>query len=481
MAGFAEASTAPTADFNVSVALPPGFGALGTGAYDGRGRWRATAVRDFALSVGRFRVATAIAHAPDRVDVTVGVAGGLADDPAAYVAKAVRVLEDFGRRFGPYPWPTYTVAVTPGLRGGIEYPAHAMQGPGTIGRTTSHELGHQWFYALVGNDQGRDPWLDEGLASWAEARFEEVLPSFVARPLAGGAGVGLARRPGPRRLRPPCLRGPQRLPHRPPGRPPRRPHPFVPGRTRPARRLRRAVVASRRTLLGGDPHVRPTERPGRVVPPHGATRHADARRLARDFRRRAVLRRRRPVPHRRGASGHRQPAPPRPSLPQEAHTALPQLGNEQQLQALMARLQSQMLDRSRPLWELWFVEGLQGERVAIIQKTHHALVDGVSSVDVATVILDLEQSPAPVEAPAWEPAPAPTPAELLRDSVVERMTVPREMVRSVRAAARGPRRVLERAAQLRRAFTTSAKIAPRTSLNVAVGPHRRYEMARVEL
>ena len=162
-------------------------------------------------------------------------------------------------------------------------------------------------------------------------------------------------------------------------------------------------------------------------------------------------------------------------------TALPQPGNEEQLEALMARLQSQMLDRGRPLWELWFVEGLQGERVAIIQKTHHALVDGVSSVDVATVILDLEQSPAPVEAPAWEPAPAPTPAELLRDSVVERMTVPREMVRSVRAAARGPRRVLERAAQLRRAFTTSAKIAPRTSLNVAVGPHRRYEMARVEL
>ena len=187
VAGFAEASTAPTADFDVSVALPPGFGALGTGAYDGRGRWRATAVRDFALSVGRFRVATAIAHAPDRVDVTVGVAGGLTDDPAAYLAKAVRVLEDFGRRFGPYPWPTYTVAVTPGLRGGIEYPAHVMQGPGTIGRTTSHELGHQWFYALVGNDQGRDPWLDEGLASWAEARFEGVLPSFVARPLPSEA------------------------------------------------------------------------------------------------------------------------------------------------------------------------------------------------------------------------------------------------------------------------------------------------------
>jgi len=99
----------------------------------------------------------------------------------------VRVLEDFGRRFGPYPWSTYTLAITPGLRGGIEYPAHVMQGPGTIGRSTSHELGHQWFFALVGNAQGRDPWLDEGLASWAEARLEGTLPSFVARTLPSDA------------------------------------------------------------------------------------------------------------------------------------------------------------------------------------------------------------------------------------------------------------------------------------------------------
>ena len=181
VSGFAEASSAPTADFDVSVALPPGYGALATGAYDGHGHWRATAVRDFALSVGRFRVVSGVAHAPDRVDVTVGVAEGLRDDPAAYLAKAVRVLEDFGRRFGPYPWSTYTLALTPGLRGGIEYPAHVMQGPGTIGHSTSHELGHQWFFALVGDDQGRDPWLDEGLASWAEARFEGTLPGFVAR------------------------------------------------------------------------------------------------------------------------------------------------------------------------------------------------------------------------------------------------------------------------------------------------------------
>ena len=62
---------------------------------------------------------------------------------------------------------TFTLAITPQLGGGIEYPGHVMQGQNTLG-VTSHEVGHQWFYGLVGNDQGRDPWLDEGLATWAE-------------------------------------------------------------------------------------------------------------------------------------------------------------------------------------------------------------------------------------------------------------------------------------------------------------------------
>jgi aminopeptidase N len=61
------------------------------------------------------------------------------------------------------------------LRGGIEYTSHVMQGSTSIGRTTSHELAHQWFYGLVGNNQGRDPWLDEGLATYAEGRAESSL------------------------------------------------------------------------------------------------------------------------------------------------------------------------------------------------------------------------------------------------------------------------------------------------------------------
>src|SRR2546426_6145047 len=62
-----------------------------------------------------------------------------------------------------------------------------MQGPSTIGRTTSHELGHQWFFGLVGNDQGRDPWIDEGLATYAEGRYEGTITSMRARAIPAGA------------------------------------------------------------------------------------------------------------------------------------------------------------------------------------------------------------------------------------------------------------------------------------------------------
>ena len=176
-----EASTAPVADFAATVRVPEGLGVLATGVPDGPGRWSATAVLDFALSVGRFRTETATVAAPQPVSVTVGVAEGVDESPRPYLDKAVAVLGDFARRFGPYPWPSYTVAVAPALSGGIEYPMHVMQGPGSLGRTTSHEVAHQWFYGLVSSNQGRDPWLDEGLATWAEARFEDAVAALATR------------------------------------------------------------------------------------------------------------------------------------------------------------------------------------------------------------------------------------------------------------------------------------------------------------
>lgn len=184
---FAEATTSPTADFDVEIRVPAGYDVLATGVPDGRGVWSAVAVRDFAASIGHFEQVTLTAHAPDEVLVTVGVHQGLGQDPAAYGERVVAALEDFGTRFGAYPWPVLTLAITPGLQGGIEFPSHIMQGPGTLGRTTPHEVGHMWFYGLVGNNQGAEPWLDEGLASYAEGVFEGKMDEFASQPIPDSA------------------------------------------------------------------------------------------------------------------------------------------------------------------------------------------------------------------------------------------------------------------------------------------------------
>lgn len=162
-------------------------------------------------------------------------------------------------------------------------------------------------------------------------------------------------------------------------------------------------------------------------------------------------------------------------------TALPNPGTEAQLEALMARLQSQPLDRDRPLWEIWFVEGLEGGRVAFIQKTHHCMVDGVSGVDVATVLLDFEPHPPPIETPPWEPEVQPTPLGLLTRALVERATEPTEIVRSVRSAVRQPRALLERVVATTASVGRVASLAPKLPWNAPISRHRRFEIVRVPL
>jgi diacylglycerol O-acyltransferase / wax synthase len=161
------------------------------------------------------------------------------------------------------------------------------------------------------------------------------------------------------------------------------------------------------------------------------------------------------------------------------HSALPSPGGEAELKALAGRVFSQELDRSKPLWEIHLVEGLSHDRFALVAKTHHALVDGVSGVDIATVLFDLSPEPAQhADSGPWVPGPPPTAAQLLADAMRERVTAPREIARGVRALTRTPRRALssvgESLAGVGAMAWAGIHPAPGSPLNVPIGPHRRF-------
>jgi diacylglycerol O-acyltransferase len=160
------------------------------------------------------------------------------------------------------------------------------------------------------------------------------------------------------------------------------------------------------------------------------------------------------------------------------HTALPKPGSEEQLRELAGRIFSQRLDRSKPLWELWVVQGLEGGRFALISKTHHALVDGVAGVDIATVLFDL--SPVPAELPAdddWTPHPEPSGADLVAEGVKGLLRTPFDLAGQAVGAAQHPgetiERVREAAEGIGEIVWAGLNPAPDVPLNVEIGPHRR--------
>jgi diacylglycerol O-acyltransferase / wax synthase len=169
------------------------------------------------------------------------------------------------------------------------------------------------------------------------------------------------------------------------------------------------------------------------------------------------------------------------------HTALPKPADDAALKRLAGRLFSQRLDRSKPLWEIWLVQSMSRGRFALVAKTHHALVDGISGVDITTVLFDTAREPAPVGPPSpWSAKPLPGSAKLLGEALIERSTVPAEMVRGGRALLRAPRRAIS---QLKDGLaslgaTTLAGInapAPPSPFNVDIGPHRRYTFLDADL
>ena len=173
----AESATSEAARTDLTVTAPARLTVMSSGtqddpadAGDGRRRWHAVAdrARDVSVAAGPFTTATATVGGTKLV---VGTAPGRS--PAALLNEASRGVRELAARFGPAPFPVINLARLPIGGGGIEYPGSILMLDDS--RTvTVHELAHQWFYAMVGNSQARDPWLDEAFASFAEAEVDGV-------------------------------------------------------------------------------------------------------------------------------------------------------------------------------------------------------------------------------------------------------------------------------------------------------------------
>lgn len=170
----AESATSEAAAIDLTVTAPERLTVLSSGtqdppaaAGDGRRRWHAVAdrARDVSVAAGPFRTARRVVDG-----TTVVAATPPGQDPAGLLGEAERALRELSRRLGPSPFPDVSLARLPIGGGGIEYPGSILMLDDSR-VVTVHEMAHQWFYAMVGNSQARDPWLDEAFASWAE---EEV-------------------------------------------------------------------------------------------------------------------------------------------------------------------------------------------------------------------------------------------------------------------------------------------------------------------
>jgi diacylglycerol O-acyltransferase len=168
------------------------------------------------------------------------------------------------------------------------------------------------------------------------------------------------------------------------------------------------------------------------------------------------------------------------------HTALPKPGSDDQLRALAGRIFSQRLDRSKPLWEVWIVHGLDSGRFALISKTHHALVDGVSGVDIATVLFDLSPVPDDPEGDdGWTPSPEPSDVELVLEGILGLVRTPFSLAGRAVGALQHPGETIERVREgaegLGEVVWAGMNPAPDVPLNVEIGPHRRVRWVQSRL
>jgi diacylglycerol O-acyltransferase / wax synthase len=162
------------------------------------------------------------------------------------------------------------------------------------------------------------------------------------------------------------------------------------------------------------------------------------------------------------------------------HTALPTPGGWDQLSALTARIFSQQLDRSKPLWEMWMIEGLEEDRFALISKTHHSLIDGIAGIDLATVLFDLSPDPPPIKhsGRAWRPHREPGTPELIAAGLKGAVRAGIDLAEGALDALAHPDRALARTREAAEGIGeivwAGLNPAPETPLNVEIGPHRRF-------
>ncbi len=166
-------------------------------------------------------------------------------------------------------------------------------------------------------------------------------------------------------------------------------------------------------------------------------------------------------------------------------SALPKPGSDEQLHDLVARLTSRPLDRTRPLWEMYLVEGLSKNRFAIFTKSHSALVDGEKSLEIGQVILDASKSPPPMAEELWMPAREPRESALVLDAITELIASPSEGIEVLRGAAKGALGIaggaLGAASKVLSAVRTAAQVAPASPLNAPISRNRRFAVAKTEL
>jgi diacylglycerol O-acyltransferase / wax synthase len=162
------------------------------------------------------------------------------------------------------------------------------------------------------------------------------------------------------------------------------------------------------------------------------------------------------------------------------HAALPTPGEPEQLRGLTASIFSQQLDRSKPLWEMWLIEGLKDDRFALISKTHHSLIDGIAGIDLATVLFDLSPDPPPLKhsGRAWRPHREPGTPELVAAGLKGAVRAGIELAEGALDALAHPDRALARTREAAEGIGeivwAGLNPAPETPLNVHIGPHRRF-------